>query len=363
MSDPTTYHNGFTLTETAIPERLGDDELSNTFREMVDVRNEIEADSYGSRDLAYEADELHPNWLDPHQPKRLLLARVDGRIVGRASIEVQINASKDVGWLLIEILPEFRGRGIGTAALERLVGMAMEGGQTVLQGWGAAKEIGGERLASPTGFGSIPLADASVRFALKHGFALEQVERSSKLLLPVDVSAHLADAKAAAGPDYRVHTWAGDVPEQWREDYAVLLTRMSTDAPAAGLDIDEDPWTVERLVEEEERERDSPRTYLTAAAEHVPTSTLVAFSVLSAPTERERAVSQDDTLVLKEHRGHRLGMLLKAANLDFLQTERSGHPAVTTFNAAENVHMLAVNDALGFKPVVWLGAWKRATQP
>ena len=357
-----TTHDGFTLTETAIPERLGDDELSRTFREMVDVRNEIEADAYGSRDLAYEAAELHPNWLDPHQPKRLLLPRVDGRIVGRASLEVQINASTDVGWLLIEILPEFRGRGIGTAALERLVGMAIDGGQNVLQGLGIAKEIGGERLTSPTGFGSIPLADDSVRFAVKHGFALEQVERSSKVLLPVDVSTHIAAANDAAGADYRVHTWVGDVPEQWREDYAVLLTRMSTDAPAAGLDIDEDPWTPERLMEEEERHRDSPRLYLTAAAEHIPTGKLVAFSVLNAPTERERAVSQDDTLVLKEHRGHRLGMLLKAANLEFLQTERPGHPAVTTFNAAENEHMLAVNDALGFEPVVWLGAWKRATQ-
>lgn len=362
MNDRTTQHDGFTLTETAIPPKLGDDELSATFREMVDVRNEIEADAYGSRDLAYEAEELHPNWLDEHQPKRLLLARVGDRIVGRASLEVQIDASKDVGWLLIEILPEFRGRGIGTAALERLVEFAREGGQTVLQGWGLAKEIGGERLTSPTGFGSIPVADDSVRFAIKHGFALEQVERSSRVLLPVDVAPHLAAAEAAAGPDYRVHTWAGDTPEHWREDLALLLTRMSTDAPAAGLDVEEDPWTPERIVEEEERERDSPRTYLTAAAEHLPTGRLVAFSVLSAPTERDRAVTQDDTLVLREHRGHKLGMLVKAANLAFLQTERPGHPAVTTFNAAENEHMLAVNDALGFEPVVWVGAWKRATE-
>jgi GNAT superfamily N-acetyltransferase len=356
-------YEGFTLTETAIPERLGDDELSETFREMVAVRNEVEADAFGSSDLAYSPEELLPNWLDEHQPKRLLLARVDGRVVGRASIEVQVDASMEVGWLLIEILPEFRGRGIGTAALERLVEFAKEGGQTVLQGWGLAKEIEGQRLISPTGFGSIPVADDSVRFARKHGFALEQVERSSRVMLPVDASSHLAAAEAAAGPDYRVHTWAGDVPEQWREDIALMLTRMSTDAPAAGLDVDEDSWTPERIVEEEERERDSPRTYLYAAAEHVPSGHLVAFSVLSVPSERERAVSQDDTLVLREHRGHKLGMLVKAANLQFLQTERPGHPAVTTFNAAENEHMLAVNDALGFEPVVWVGAWKRATTP
>ena len=42
----------FTLEATPIPAQLGDDELSNTFRELVDVRNEIEADAFGRRDLA-----------------------------------------------------------------------------------------------------------------------------------------------------------------------------------------------------------------------------------------------------------------------------------------------------------------------
>ncbi len=363
MSASVTEHDGFTLEEAMIPQRLGDDEASAAFREMVDVRNEIEADAYGSHDLSYSAEELLPNWLDPHQPKRLLLARVDGRIVARAMLEAQIEASEEVGWLSIEVLPEFRHRGIGSAALERLVAMATEDGRSVLQGWNSAKEIGGDRITSPTGFGSIPANEDSVRFCIKHGFALEQVERCSRVVLPVDVTPHLDAAQAAAGPDYRVHTWSGDVPQRWREDIALMLTRMSTDAPAAGLDVDEDPWTPERIMEDEERERDSPRTYLYAVAEHVPSGHLAAFSVLSAPAERERAVSQEDTLVLKEHRGHRLGMIVKAANLAFLQSERPGHPAVTTFNAAENEHMLAVNDALGFEPLLWLGAWKRATSP
>jgi len=169
----------------------------------------------------------------------------------------------------------------------------------------------------------------------------------------------LADATARSGPDYRVHTWIDGTPPQWRQDIATLLTRMSTDAPTAGLDEPEDPWTVERLVQEEERLASSPRSELVTAVEHVPTATLVGFTALDVPAESNRSVGQEDTIVLTEHRGHRLGMLLKLANIDHLERERPGHPAITTFNAEENRHMLSVNEAVGFEIVTYEGAWKK----
>ena len=71
-----------------------------------------------------------------------------------------------------------------------------------------------------------------------------------------------------------------------------------------------------------------------------------------------RAASQDDTLVLREHRGHALGMLLKLENLALLERDFPGHPSVITWNADENRHMLAVNEALGFTPMAYEGAWR-----
>ena len=80
---------------------------------------------------------------------------------------------------------------------------------------------------------------------------------------------------------------------------------------------------------------------------------------VSVPPEVERPVEQQDTLVLKEHRGHRLGMLLKLSNLQYLAETHPGHPAVTTFNAEENRPMLGVNEAIGFVPAGYGGGWKR----
>lgn len=92
---------------------------------------------------------------------------------------------------------------------------------------------------------------------------------------------------------------------------------------------------------------------------HVPSGHLVGFTELEVPAESRRAVSQEDPHVLREHRGRRLGLLLKATNLKLLTAERPGHPSVTTFNAEENRHILAVNGALGFAPMGSEGACRR----
>ena len=106
-----------------------------------------------------------------------------------------------------------------------------------------------------------------------------------------------------------------------------------------------------------------PRMTLTAAVEHVPSGRLVGFTELNAPAEVERPVSQEDTLVLREHRGRRLGLLLKAENLRHLQRAKPGHASVTTYNAEENRHMLEVNEALGFRPFLYEGAWRKNLRP
>jgi hypothetical protein len=77
------------------------------------------------------------------------------------------------------------------------------------------------------------------------------------------------------------------------------------------------------------------------------------------PAQRDRCVDQYATLVLREHRGYRLGMLLKVANLAHLERERPGHPSVLTFNAEENRPMLDVNEAVGFVPIAHEGAWRK----
>jgi len=68
-------------------------------------------------------------------------------------------------------------------------------------------------------------------------------------------------------------------------------------------------------------------------------------------------VFQEDTLVLREHRGHRLGALVKAAVLRDLAAAFPEVERITTYNAEDNEPMVAVNRALGFEPAGRMSMW------
>ena len=51
----------------------------------------------------------------------------------------------------------------------------------------------------------------------------------------------------------------------------------------------------------------------------------------------------------RPHRGHRLGLLTKAAMLQWLAEAEPKVDRIVTGNAASNKHMIAVNETLGFE--------------
>jgi GNAT superfamily N-acetyltransferase len=277
---------------------------------------------------------------------------VDGQLQAASFYETLLDDPEGC-WITVLVDPAYRRRGLGTALASHAEALAASEGHTKLITYAPSGTGEGERIDSPTGFGSVPASNPEVRFLLANGYRLEQVERASRLALPIDVTV----PEPAAG--YRLHFWQDHTPEEWLEDMALMFTRMSTDAPSAGLDEPEDVYTVERVLEFEAAADASPRTQLVVVVEHIASGRLAGYSELRVPVEASRAVGQGDTLVLREHRGHQLGMLMKAANLERLQREWPGHPSVITHNAEENRFMLDVNEAVGFVPIGYEGAWRK----
>ena len=357
--------SNFTIEQLPIPASLNAPEFAD-FAEMVEIRNEIEAHALGSRALDVTADELLPTYLEQdYERRQLFVARVDGKIVARGGLSWSTEEGSNVSWVFADVLPAFRNRGIGGALFDQIEALALKSGRTIQQADAIHTSAdGGERVHPPTGFGDVPADDPGVRFLRKRGYSLEQIARASFLDLPVDpdvLTGHRREAEAAAAGDYTVVTWVGLTPEQWRSDLAYLKNRMSVDEPAAGLQIDEESWDEARVVKHDEAEIAGGRDMLTAAVLHGPTGKLVGINELSVAKDRSRPVSQEDTIVIAEHRGHRLGMLLKTANLQELARYSPESPLVYTFNAEENRHMLNVNEAVGFRAVGYDGAWKKTT--
>ena len=215
-------------------------------------------------------------------------------------------------------------------------------------------------LVPPTGFGSIP-EDRAARFYRANGYTLEQVERISALDLrtPADrLEKLLAEARAAA-EGYRFVQWTLPTPAEFVDGYAWMKSRMSTDAPAGALEFDEEAWDAARLARHDATYIDGGRLLLVTAAQHIETGALCAFNELAIGPDRTAASHQEDTLVLKEHRGHRLGMLVKCAGLLRWRELVPESPRITTYNAEENRPMLDINEAIGFVPIAYEGAWKK----
>ncbi len=360
----------WTVQQTPVPASLDDDDAWALHGEAA-LEQAVHLDAWGYTDLAFPATATLAALRDRQYVERTHLVVThperSREVIGTAFLRAPLAGNTHMLETEILVHPDHRRQGIGSALLAEVERRTRAMGRRLLiVGSDHPPEPPAddpEAMTPPTGSGRIRRGDPFARFAATHGLALEQAERYSVLPLPVDVALLerlRAEAQAAAGPDYRVVTWQDRCPDEWVDGLAVLETRMSTDAPSAGLEIEEDPWDAARIRAAEAMSADSGRGSLGAAALHVPSGTLAGFTEVEYPVDAPGVVFQEDTLVLREHRGHRLGMLVKAANLQELARVRPDARRVHTWNAEENAFMLRINVALGFRPAGIYGAWKKS---
>ncbi|MFE6733801.1 GNAT family N-acetyltransferase [Microbacterium sp. NPDC057650] len=302
-------------------------------------------------DLRDDADTVH----------RVFVVREGTRIAGACILNHALAEPTSTDFDLM-VLRADRGHGIEDALLARVEAETRALGRSIMQAWTLHRvTTTGETLVPATGWGAIARSPQSDLF-LANGFVLEQVERNSAFDLtgPIDdVQRALDESLVAAGPDYRLVLWTIPTPPELRDGYAWALSRMSTDAPAGAMEIDEEIWDAARVARREQKIIDSEQTLSVAAVVHEPSGQVAAFNELVIGADRTEPTHQYNTLVLKEHRGHRLGMLVKCANILHWREVAPESPRITTFNVEENRPMLDINEAIGFVPVAYAGAWQK----
>jgi RimJ/RimL family protein N-acetyltransferase len=163
-----------------------------------------------------------------------------------------------------------------------------------------------------------------------------------------------AAAKHAAG--YSLITWRGVTPEQHLDGVARIQNAMN-DAPREE-GIEDSVWDADRVRERYDSSllRMGLRGYSVAAV-HDATGELTALTQLEVDPDSPEWGHQGITAVTRPHRGHRLGLLVKAAMLEWLAGTEPHLERIETGNADANEHMIAVNEALGFTILDPSWAW------
>lgn len=355
--------NPLVIDPITVPPTLADD-TAGVFRAIERIGNALCLHDAGHSDMDETAEEILPMWLDQTDYTRVgFTARRHGEIVGVA-LMTMANAGEDALEFDVWGEPALWGQGIEEALLAAVEAEARRRGRSIIQTYTVHRpDTPGERLAPSTGHGSIPAVDRQTRFQVENGFTLEQVERYSEFDLaspPADAEERLTAALAFAGPDYRLVEWTSPTPPEWEDEFAYVLSRLTTDMPAGGLTIEVQPWDAARVRRRDAKLAASGTTVSVAVVEHVPSGRLAAYNELGVSLGEDAPIThQFGTVVVPEHRGRRLGMIVKTANLLRIRDVAPTSPKVTTWNAEENAHMLAINVSVGFRPVSSSGAWKK----
>jgi RimJ/RimL family protein N-acetyltransferase len=266
------------------------------------------------------------------EPGRWFVAYDGDEAVGTASIDTSDYDNLEMAWLSVRIVPTRRRCGLGTRVLRDLEAIALEMDRPLmlLDGWDGEATLGFARTAD--------------------------YERKSAEVRRVQVVADAPDPRPirdealAHAADYELLRLEGYAPEALLPAL-VDLTAAINDAPIDDLEWEDEVWSLERVHAYERAQIESGYRFRRIVARHRLTGELAGHSVVVVDSEQPTYAVQHDTSVVRAHRGHRLGLLLKAEMLLWLAEAEPQVERISTDNAESNRSMIAINERLGYQPV------------
>ncbi len=337
------------------------------FLAAVEVGRKVRMQTWGSDDLAYAPLEKLLELDDPYERQVILVAKIEGTIVGAVDIALPLTDNLDLAEFTLDILPEYQRQGVGRQLLEAAEQFARDEGRSMIlvdtnHPGASLHEFEPEQLVPGSGLGFVPLGSREVEFARRTGYTLQHIEQFSSCALPLDsklVAELEAEAEEANNGRYWLHHWTDRCPERWLEAVAVLENQAGGDVEPDAVGEDSMVFDARILREAEEVTIAQGRRTVVTAVEHIATGTLVGLTTISVLAQRQDVVFQDDTVVLQAHRGNKLGLLIKVANMERLTEQFPDARVIYTWNAPENRYLLTVNRQLGFTTAGVTGIWQK----
>jgi GNAT superfamily N-acetyltransferase len=270
-----------------------------------------------------------------------------GAMVAMGFTSLSLLDNLDKAFVHVAVPPALRRRGIGSALLHDLVDTSRTAGRSVLitQAWVPP----GQRKAHP-----------HRAFAEKNQFSLANVE--VRRVLPLPVAQDRLDAWAAEAADhhhgYTIESFVDDIPDELLGSFCEVMNQLALDAPTGDIDMEAEAITPEVYRQRQAITKEQGRTvYVTLALD--ASRTTVAYTAMAVPADEPLIAHQWGTLVHRDHRGHRLGLAVKSANLAVVQAKCPDRTLVSTQNGEVNGPMIQINERMGFRPVEELTEFQR----
>jgi len=266
------------------------------------------------------------------EPPAIFAGEVDGQVVAHCDAWMSERDNLHLAWLKLVVHPEHRRQGLGTQLLEHVMADVKARGRT---------SVGGDGWDS----------DAANGFAARHGFEAKGLGVCRRQHLADDdgmvLKSVLAEAAEAAAA-YELVKVCTRTPEDLI-DKVVEMVAAINDQPKDDLDIEDEVFTAERVWGYERTQEERKHRLYRLMARHTETGELAGNTVVVVKSEFPTRAYQHDTSVVRAHRGHRLGALLKASMVEWLAEEEPQIETIETWNAESNDHMIAINQALGYR--------------
>ncbi len=294
--------------------------------------------------VAFPVDLRQP-W--PGSDVRHRVVRDGGQIVAHLKVRMPTRDNLHLASVEILVHPEHRRRGIGSALMETALTIAREAGRTTVTAGTLSSWGDGPRRP-----------EAGQRFLESAGFRLARTEvlrRADVNALDPATEQRLYDEARARAEGYEIIGWTGRTPEALLDGVARLDSSFLAEAPTGELDLEPENVDADRIRQHDEACLARGFFRCGVVARHRASGEIVAMTIISVPTEPGTDAEQWITLVAPQHRGHRLGLLIKLENHRQLRRERPAVRWIHTGNADVNRHMIAINELLGFQVV---DAWR-----
>lgn len=240
--------------------------------------------------------------------------------------------------------PAVRRRGLGRALLRHAAQRAAANGRATLDGV-ALEDSAGEAFARSVGA----------------TMGLEKARQVQELrAVPPERVAELRAEAEREAAGYSLVTWNGPVPDEYAARFAEVVNAFADSPHAEG--VQPEVWDADRIRQRwGSLLREGHVRGYSIAALREGTGEMAALTEVTIDPQVPQWGRQRLTAVTRPHRGHRLGLLVKTAMMQWLAKAEPRLERIETGNTVANDHIIAVNAALGYKVVH--PSWKYYEMP